>query len=164
MDHFETEMSRDFTEQDVNSATSLEPIPMPVVQLEDDAPLQRRVLVLEDDPVQRQILKSYLDSMRLEVLEANSVANAQEQIVANPNIELCLLDIHVPDGSGLDFCEQLDDDPRFTDIPKIILSSLTDPSVVRRTRASGGCYFIGKPYDPNVLLAIIERALGEDRF
>ena len=42
-----------------------------------------------------------------------------------------------------------------------VLSSLSEAGAVRKTRASGGRYFLCKPYDPNVLLAIIERALDE---
>ncbi len=42
----------------------------------------------------------------------------------------------------------------------IMLSNLNQPNMVRRTRAAGASFFLVKPYDPNVLLTVIERALA----
>ncbi len=58
--------------------------------------------------------------------------------------------------------QAIDNDAKLAGMPTIVLSSRTEADLVRKTRASGGCYFISKPYDPNVLLAIIERALGTE--
>jgi FixJ family two-component response regulator len=39
---------------------------------------------------------------------------------------------------------------------------MNQANMVRQTRAAGASFFIGKPYDPNVLLTVIERALGTE--
>ena len=120
----------------------------------------KRVLLLEDDPVQRQLLTKHLESLNLTVQAVSTIAEAREAIKRRPH--LAILDVHLPDGSGLEFCEQIDSDPLYAGLPMIILSSLSAEDMVRRTRASGGCYFLSKPYDPNVLLLVIERALDEN--
>ncbi len=141
------------------SARTLEPEP----QLQPAEPTRPKlsVLVLEDDDLQMQVLSRHLETLNLEVLQASTIA-AASAILRDKKVQLAILDIHLPDGSGLELCEQIDSDPKLSGLPIIMLSSMTEGDLVRRTRASGGCYFIGKPYDPNVLLVIIERALGSE--
>ena len=74
---------------------------------------------------------------------------------------MAILDVQLPDGCGFELCEQIDSDPAYGGMPVVVLSSLTEAGAIRKTRASGGRYFLCKPYDPNVLLAIIERALND---
>ncbi len=119
-----------------------------------------RILVLEDDPLQLRLLKEHLEAIDFEVVTAASIAEARQRM-SDTIVQLAIFDVQLPDGSGFEFCEQLDNAPATVGLPIIVLSSLTESSAIRQTRASGGRYFLGKPYDPNVLLAIIERALEE---
>ena len=121
---------------------------------------QRKVLLLEDDPAQLLLLEQHLQALGLQTCTATTIEEAKLRLQESV-YELALFDVQLPDGSGLDLCAMIDDDPNLMGLPIIVLSSLNSSSMVRATRASGGCYFISKPYDPNVLLAIIERALGE---
>lgn len=122
----------------------------------DDRPFA--IMVLEDDDIQRQILIEQLNSVGLKVLSASNIAEAQVILAAN-KLDLAIMDVDLPDGSGLELCEAIADSPGTADLPIIVLSSISDPYLVRRTRAAGGHFFISKPYDPNVLLAMIERLL-----
>lgn len=66
------------------------------------------ILLLEDDKVQREYLskiiqKNYFD---IRVYEAQTIAEA-EYIVKNKSINLFLVDINLPDGSGLDFIKAI---------------------------------------------------------
>lgn len=135
----------------------------PVVQMQPITPdsVMRKVLVLEDDPVQLKILTAHLEALSLSVVPAATIAEASKRIREQP-LDLAILDINLPDGSGLEFCEQIDAAPDLAGLPTIVLSSMNEMDLVRQTRAAGGCFFIGKPYDPNVLLTIIERAMGLD--
>lgn len=118
-----------------------------------------KVLVLEDDPAQLQILTQHLHSLNLTPVPAKTLQDAEARLL-DTEFQLALLDVHVPDGSGMDLCARIDDDPLLAGLPVVILSSQSQSDIVRQTRSSGGCFFLAKPYDPNVLIAIIERALG----
>lgn len=133
----------------------------PLLQAEGNGNERLRVLIVEDDPIQQNILREYLSSIRLKVSVAGSISEAEVKL-ENEKIDIAILDIHLPDGDGLRLCQKIDESPNTAGIPIIMLSSEASDDLVRRTRASGGCFFIGKPYDPNVLLAIIERALGSE--
>lgn len=120
----------------------------------------QKVLVLEDDPAQLFILQQHLESLNLEILTASTIEEARERL-KDEKVELAVFDVQLPDGCGLDLCGEIDDSPEHMGLPVIVLSSLDQPSIIRETRAAGGCYFISKPYDPNVLLTVIERLLGD---
>lgn len=135
---------------------------VPEVELRSDSfpTPRRRVLVLEDDPLQLQLLTGHLEALGFEVIAAACIAEAQQRL-NEAAFQLAIFDVQLPDGSGFELCEKLDNNPTTASLPVIVLSSLTAASAIRRTRASGGRYFLCKPYDPNVLLAIIERVLDE---
>ncbi len=122
---------------------------------------QIRVLVLEDDTLQLELLVDHLASVGLKATGVSSIREAREQLT-NSKFSLAIFDVQLPDGSGLELCNSIADDSRFCSMPTIVLSSMSQGNMVRQSRAAGAGYFIGKPYDPNVLLAIIERALGVD--
>jgi DNA-binding response OmpR family regulator len=134
----------------------------PETLLEAQQPSQPRgkVLVVEDDPLQLRLLEDHLRTVGFDILSAMTLAEARQALAAQP-IQLAILDVQLPDGSGFDLCEQIDNESAYNGMPVVMLSSLRDANIVRKTRAAGGRYFLSKPYDPNVLLAIIERALSD---
>jgi DNA-binding response OmpR family regulator len=132
-----------------------------LVPQKNDGGGQIRVLVLEDDELQLELLIDHLQSVGLATVGVKTIAEARDQL-NNAKFNLAIFDVHLPDGSGLELCNNICDDSRFCSMPTIVLSSMNQTNIVRRTRAAGASFFIGKPYDPNVLLTIIERALGTD--
>lgn len=118
-----------------------------------------RVLVLEDDLLQLELLVDHLESVGLKLTGVSTIREAREQLT-NSKFCLAIFDVQLPDGSGLELCNSIADDSRFCAMPTIVLSSQSQANMVRQSRAAGASYFIGKPYDPNVLLTVIERALG----
>ena len=76
--------------------------------------------------------------------------------VKNRMPDMIVLDIMLPDGSGLDFMEEL---RRTSDIPILLLTGLTTPEDVVRGLSRGGDDYLSKPYDFSVLLARIKALL-----
>lgn len=132
----------------------------PDLRRENLGQVRRSALLLEDDPTLLALLEMHLQALELRTLRASTIREARELLAEN-EIQLGLFDIQLPDGSGLELCAELDENPRWMGLPVVILSSSRDSDVVRRTRSAGARFFLSKPYDPNVLLAVIELALGE---
>lgn len=145
-----------------DAASFIVPVPTlePELQPLPAARPRGRVLVLEDDPLQLHLLEQHLRSVGFEVVTAMSVRQARQRL-SERGLQLAILDVQLPDGCGFELCEEIDTDAAYAGLPVVVLSSLTEAGAVRKTRASGGRYFLCKPYDPNVLLAIIERALED---
>jgi CheY-like chemotaxis protein len=73
--------------------------------------------------------------------------------------DLILSDINLGGQSGLWLCEQIKREERLGQIPVIFLSGAQIPDIVRRAREAGGVYFLRKPFDPQVLLELVDKAL-----
>lgn len=131
----------------------LDPKPQDVV---DDRP--KRVLVVDDDEAQVMALRYRLEQLGYEVASALSGKRALA-VAAERRPDLVLLDLRLPDTTGFDVCEELADSPITCGTPIIIVSGMEGPDIVRRARSVGCEYYLRKPYDPNVLLTLIESAL-----
>ena len=118
------------------------------------------VYVVDDDLAVRQALSSVIRSIGLRV---ETFASAQEFLRHTPaDAPACLiLDVQLPDVSGLDLLSELD--TRAAPIPIIFITGHgTIPMSVRAMKA-GAVEFLTKPFREEDLLAAIEQALERDR-
>ena len=118
-----------------------------------------RILVVDDDRDQANVLSTALDRLGFDVFTAHDLQTGS-QLIRSSRPQLILLDIRLPDGSGMDFCRELGDDLATCQIPVILLSGMEGPAVIRGARAAGCRYFLRKPYDPNALLLLVEDSLA----
>lgn len=132
-----------------------EPKPQPL-----PAHLRRLVLIVEDDPDQLELLEYRLRQLQYEVLKLDSGKQVFETAKSNLP-DLIILDVQLPDASGLELCTQLADDPATATVPVVIVSGTDEPEIVREARKAGCRYFLRKPYDPNTLVLIAEHAIRE---
>ena len=125
---------------------------------EDSFARPRSVLIIEDDESQSAVLARRLEEQGYEMLVARS---GQEGLVLARRLQpaLILLDIKLPDMEGFDVCAQLNDCASTCAIPVIMVSGHEEPNVIRRARSVGCAYYIRKPYDPSVLLLLVQDAL-----
>lgn len=73
--------------------------------------------------------------------------------------DLIIADINLAGYSGLAICEQLKQDAGLTHVPVMFLSAGQVPDIIRRSHSLGGTYYIRKPFDAEVLLALVAKAL-----
>lgn len=134
-----------------------------VVQLEPsstDVTRKRSILVIDDDEGQTAALEYRLSRLGFAVRVASRGEIGLRAALTSPP-DLLILDLRLPDMEGFEICARLADDPLTSEVPVIIVSALEKPDIVRSARAVGCQYYLRKPYDPNVLLALIERALSD---
>jgi DNA-binding response OmpR family regulator len=90
-----------------------------------------------------------------ETMTAMTLREARERVSAT-SPDAIVLDIMLPDGSGLAFMREL---RKTSNIPILLLTGLTTPSDIVRGLDEGGDDYLTKPYDFSVLLAHIEALL-----
>lgn len=81
------------------------------------------------------------------------------KIVQKKKIDLILLDIMMPEISGLEVCEILRKDPTTKDIPIIFITAKTDESSIEKAYDVGGMDYVTKPFRPKELLARVKTQL-----
>ena len=119
-----------------------------------------RVLVIDDTRVIRLSLKSMLEKIDAEVLE---LANAEELFQSSwryLNLDLIFLDIDLPGMNGMTALIKIKEDPKWTGVPIIMLTSLADPDVVKRAIQAGIVDYIRKPFLAETLLNRITSLLN----
>ncbi len=118
------------------------------------------VLIIEDDELQLELLEEGLTRNGFHVVACKTAGNGLRMAMATlPDV--IVLDLGLPDGNGMELCVRLADQPDTANTPIIIISGTTEEDVVRRSRASGGKFFLHKPYDPNTLLLLINKAIDD---
>jgi CheY-like chemotaxis protein len=73
--------------------------------------------------------------------------------------DLIVSDINLGGQSGLSLIEQIRREENMSDVPVMFLSGAQIPDIIRRAHAAGGTYYLRKPFDPQVLMELIEKAL-----
>jgi len=117
---------------------------------------KRRVLILDDEPNIRRSLAMILEHEGYTVAFAGSLAEAR-RVTDRP--DAMLLDVRLPDGSGIDFLRQYHD--RDPDVPAIMISGHgTIADAVEATRA-GAFDFLEKPLSRDRVLLSLKNALEQ---
>ena len=121
-----------------------------------------RILVVEDEAVNRALLRAVLgSSLRAaigpaELSEAATLAEAR-RLIRDSLPDVLILDVRLPDGSGLDLARELPQ-PGTPGRPKVVIMSASVlPSDRAAAEASGSDAFLGKPFNPKDLVAVLER-------
>ncbi len=113
----------------------------------------KKILVLEDDETIRMGLCYILKTKGYEPVPAENIAAARELF---HGCSLCLLDVMLPDGSGVDLCKEI---RQCSNVPVIFLTCVDDSTRISRALDIGGDDYVIKPFDSAVLLSRINAAL-----
>ena len=106
-----------------------------------------RILVADDHPLFRLALAQALQGVvpGVQVVEAGSLDEARGVLAAQPEIDLVLLDLHMPGSYGLMGLAALRTE--YPAVAVVMISAHDDPAVVRRALAYGAAGFLGKRID-----------------
>ena len=115
-----------------------------------------KILVVEDDPIIQEGLRVALIQESCDILAAESVSRAKQCLNENRDIDLCLLDIMLPDGTGYDVCAEI---RAQGDIPVIFLTACDDEVHTVLALEQGGDDYITKPFRMRELMARIRAVL-----
>ena len=123
-----------------------------------------KILIIEDEPDIRKNLEYNLSREGYSVLTAASIAEAEQLIYSN-NLSLILLDLMLPDGSGLDLCKKMKSDPDMQNLPIIILTAKDDEVDKVVGFELGADDYVTKPFSVRELILRIKAVLkrGENK-
>ena len=125
-----------------------------------------RVLVVEDDPDIVDYLSFFLEDEGYEVATAGRCSVAQE-MMAEYRPQVVLIDALLPGRSGLELLVWLRNDPRWSDLPLVVVTGndqLLEDDCQSYLGAHEGVRgpdgVLGKPVEQATLLAVLETLLG----
>ena len=118
-----------------------------------------RILLLEDNAVIMDTNREYLTMQGYSIHTAPTIREGEEAL-EQQRFDLIILDIMLPDGSGIDFCAKMRE--RY-DIPVLFLTCLDDDTSLVAGLNSGGDEYMTKPYSLAALYARAEALLRRVR-
>ena len=111
------------------------------------------MLVADDEPHIGRIIKMKLEQGPFRVTLVYDGREALDALEREPDIGLVLLDVMMPHLSGLDVLAAMKADPRWRDLPCIILTAAGQEAQHRRALELGVSEFLTKPFSPKKLYA-----------
>src|SRR5262245_51918341 len=116
------------------------------------------VLIADDEPYVVELVRITLEDSRVRVLNAFDGGTALALADAFQP-ELVLLDVEMPEISGLEVCRRLRADPRFGGTLIIMLTAAAQKDDVERGLAAGADHYLTKPFSPVRLLSLLEELM-----
>jgi two-component system response regulator PilR (NtrC family) len=116
----------------------------------------RSALVVDDERDIRELLVLTLGRMGLRVDTAADLASARAQLAAE-KYDLCLTDMRLPDGSGMDLVSHISQ--RFPDTPVAMITAHGNVEAAVNALKAGAFDFVTKPVDLSVLRRLVQHAL-----
>ena len=113
-----------------------------------------KILVIDDHVLIREAMRGVLRELKGEaavILEASDSRQAMRQIEQNPDVELVLLDLGLPDRDGLEMLSELGN--RYPTISVVVLSAQQDRDTVMKALDLGALGFIPKSGQREVMLS-----------
>jgi two-component system, cell cycle response regulator DivK len=133
-----------------------------MVATEGSGEMAKKILIVEDNKHLREILASVLHSSGYTMLEAATGAQGIEKAVAEkPN--LILLDLDLPDITGIDAARVLKNNPATAEIPIIACSALSGSEWREEALRAGIADYLQKPISLAMIKAKIEEFIRFER-
>ena len=124
-----------------------------------------RILIVEDEQTNRLLLRAVLrraPEPRLSgaaIIEAGSLTAARSAL-SRGAVDVVILDVRLPDGSGLELARELMQDARPGRPLLLVMSASVLPAERDAALAAGSDAFVGKPFIASELFDAFERLLG----
>ncbi|WP_394129200.1 sigma-54-dependent transcriptional regulator [Shewanella maritima] len=119
-------------------------------------PTGMSVLIVDDEPGMRSFLNKAL-SKKFALVETASTITQAEQIRSQGHFDLLIVDIRLPDRSGIEWHEALDDPDRQSDI--IFMTGYADMDVAIKALRAGASDFIMKPFHLEQMMTAVDRCI-----
>lgn len=121
------------------------------------------ILVVDDDPALQKLVVSLINRAGMQTLSAIDAHQALEHLSSDTLPDLILLDLMLPEISGIEFLKKIRLKKQFDGLPVIILSALADPEQIREGLESGADRYLTKPYLANNLVKTVREVLQQGR-
>ncbi len=123
---------------------------------------QRTVLVIEDEQDAADMFAEMMRVTGFRVIKSYSSAPAIS-IMQSERPDLVILDVMMPDVSGLEVLQYMRQHPQLMDIPVIVVSAKSMPADVKIGMDAGASAYLTKPVGFMDLKQVVEKIFGEKR-
>lgn len=119
----------------------------------------KNILIVEDSATTRALIRAVIEDMGdFSTVEAGSGFEALK-LLPTQEFNLVITDVNMPDINGLELIHFIKSNPRYGNIPLIIVSTERSEEDKKRGMALGAMAYITKPFKAHELQAVIKQAI-----
>jgi len=118
--------------------------------------IKKRALIVDDEPDIRELLSMTLEQMGLEAVTAAKLSKAKK-LLENEHFDLCLTDMNMPDGNGLELVEYVQS--ALPQLPIAMITAYGNMDIAVEALKKGAFDFVSKPLELMRLRSMVESAL-----
>ncbi|MBO0812037.1 MAG: response regulator, partial [Microlunatus sp.] len=120
----------------------------------------RKVLLVDDDARNVLAIAGILELNGMVVRHAPNGRRGIDELLADPEVDLILMDVMMPEMDGYATTAAIREMPRFDQLPIIMVTAKAMAGDREKSLASGASDYVTKPVDPDELLSCIGRWLA----
>jgi len=120
---------------------------------------EKTVLIIEDEADAAELFAEMMRVSGFRVRKTSSSAPAISMMTTEKP-DVVLLDIMMPEVSGMDILQQMRSDPALANIPVVVVSAKSMPADIKNGMEAGASTYLTKPVGFLELKEAVERALG----
>jgi DNA-binding response OmpR family regulator len=117
-----------------------------------------KIVIIEDEPDTVEMFAEMMHLSGYQVLKVYGGVEAVETI-RTEQLDVVVLDMMMPDVSGMDVLRAMHADPELADIPVVIVSAMSLPKDIRRGLDAGAAAYLTKPVSFQKLRETVDAAL-----
>jgi two-component system, chemotaxis family, chemotaxis protein CheY len=121
--------------------------------------MSQRLLAVDDSPSMRQMVSYTLTAAGYEVAEAEDGVQALE-LAQQEKFRLVLADVNMPNMDGLTLVRRLRALAEYRFTPLLVLTTESTQEKKQEGKAAGATGWLVKPFNPEQLIATIQKVLG----
>jgi len=120
--------------------------------------MAHRVLIVEDNELNMKLFHDLLEASGMEILETRNGIDAL-RVAKEQRPDLIVMDIQLPEMSGLEVTERIKSDPDLAPIPVIAVTAFAMKGDEERIRAAGCEAYLSKPISIDRFISTIKSFL-----
>lgn len=121
--------------------------------------MAKTIITVDDAATMRKLIGFTLRGAGHQVLEAEDGSQALAMLSAR-DVDLVITDINMPQMNGIDLTRRLRSLPRYRATPILIVTTESEMTIKSQAKAAGATGWIMKPFQPEQLVAIVGKVLG----
>lgn len=118
-----------------------------------------RIMIVDDEPLNIMTFRQHLKGDGYSNFICCEKSTEALSLIRDSEPDVLLLDINMPEVSGLDILRVVGLDPSLQHIPVLVLTAATDPAIRREALDLGASDFLTKPVEPDELIPRVRNAV-----
>lgn len=120
---------------------------------------EQRILVVDDEVSVTELFSMMLEMEGYRVAVVHDVQNAKSALEEEP-VDLMLVDIMMPEASGLELCRYVRSEPSLSHIPIVVISARSQLDEVHEGLEAGADMYLLKPVSKGELIEAVQQSLS----